>query len=722
MATSLKSLSEHSSKNIQDISSKKFAIIVSEWNEDVIGKYFWDCYWWQISKKTQDELKLNFQKALKGEESSYEVEVWVANQTPIFILFSLRPVFDQNGNVISVIPEGRPIQELVQSRKKLESILEATEVGTWEWDFSLGEIVVNEKWAQILGYELEQIAPVTLRKLGRYIHPDDWKDSIKKLNACFRKKTETLEIEARMKTKNKSWIWVLIKGKVLRWDSKGRPLMMYGTHQDITPKKRVENQMVAFIRDSPNAIAMFDQKMRFLSASEKWLKEYQLDYTLIGQSYYEIFPNTKDKVRKFHQACLAGENIVCDEEEIEDQSNNLKWIRWEMKPWYEDQNKIGGILYYMENITAKKHNEELLRINEESFKNSFDYAAVGMALVDNQGQFIKVNDAFCNMLDYSEEELMDKTFQEITYPDDLEKDLAFFNEVLDGKRDSYQMEKRYFGSSGNIVDTLLAVSVIRDSTKKILYFIAQIVDLSQFKLALVQIEKTNKELAEKNIELEQFAFIAAHDLKEPLRSISALMSLLNTKYSDYLDEKGKKYFELVIDHSKRMGDLIDGILNYSRLGIGEIQKVDLNKIVHTIVSDFLKVDEYSDAIFEIGDLPIIFADISSMKQIFGNLIGNGLKYQEKENQPIIKINSKLDGAFWQFSIADNGIGVDPSNYEKAFTLFKRLHSKSEFSGSGIGLATCQKIVKKYKGEIWMEPNFPKGTIIKFTLPKSKGKN
>jgi PAS domain S-box-containing protein len=217
-------------------------------HSDVIGKYFWDCYWWQISKETQEELKVNFKKAVAGQTLEYEVVVWIANQTPITILFTLKPVFDEKGKVIYVIPEGRPVQELVNARIRYKSVLEGTNVGTWEWNVQTGETIFNERWAEIVGYTLEELAPISIETWMKLAHPDDLEESGKRLTTCFEKQSEFYDFEARMRHKDGHWVWVYDRGKVFEWTADGKPLWMYGTHQDITQRKLKEEELRTVLR------------------------------------------------------------------------------------------------------------------------------------------------------------------------------------------------------------------------------------------------------------------------------------------------------------------------------------------------------------------------------------------------------------------------------------------------------------------------------------------
>lgn len=211
--------------------------------KDVVGKYFWDCHWWQISKETQEELKNKFKKAVSGKELTYEVEVNIANGNTTTILFSLRPIFNDQGDVEYVIPEGRPIDDLVHTRDRFKHVLEGTDAGTWEWNVQTGETVLNERWAEIAGYTLRELEPICIDTWMKLTHPDDLEESGRRLQLCFDRKSEYYEIETRMKHKEGHWVWVLARGKVIEWTSDGKPLMMFGTHQDISIRKEAERRL-----------------------------------------------------------------------------------------------------------------------------------------------------------------------------------------------------------------------------------------------------------------------------------------------------------------------------------------------------------------------------------------------------------------------------------------------------------------------------------------------
>jgi light-regulated signal transduction histidine kinase (bacteriophytochrome) len=228
-----------------------------------------------------------------------------------------------------------------------------------------------------------------------------------------------------------------------------------------------------------------------------------------------------------------------------------------------------------------------------------------------------------------------------------------------------------------------------------------------------------KELANSNKELEQFAYVASHDLQEPLRMVSSFLTLLEKQYADKLDENGKLYINYAVDGAKRMRQIILDLLELSRVGRteGEQQQIDVNKLVNEIIVLHKKQVEEKDAIIEVGELPVIEGYKASLRQVFQNLIGNALKYSKKDTAVHITVSATELKQHWQFAIADNGIGIATEYFDKIFVLFQRLHKKEDFAGTGIGLAITKKVVESYGGKIWVTSKEGEGTTFYFTFKK-----
>jgi PAS domain S-box-containing protein len=384
---------------------------------------------------------------------------------------------------------------LEQEKEKLQSIIQSTNSGTWQWNIQTDETQHNEIWANILGYTLAEIAPVTTEKWQNLIHPDDLQQSSLKMKDCFDQKEEYYEAEYRLKHKNGHWIWVLDKGKIISWTNEGKPLLMFGIHTDITKQKKSILSNMLFIEHTPTAIAMLDTNMKYLAASKKWTVDYKLsDKKIIGVSHYELFPEIGDEWKKYHQDCLKGIPHKKEEDKFVREDGSVQWLSWEIKPWYNDNSTIGGILMYTSDITSRKNTEEQLRISETAFRGNFENAAIGMAFIDTTGRWMKVNARICEMLGYNQEEMMEKTFQEITHPDDLALDLHLLKELVQGKRAYYHMEKRYFSKNKQTVYIILGVSAVRGENNEILYFISQIIDITAQKEAEQQLAETNTKI------------------------------------------------------------------------------------------------------------------------------------------------------------------------------------------------------------------------------------
>jgi signal transduction histidine kinase len=230
-----------------------------------------------------------------------------------------------------------------------------------------------------------------------------------------------------------------------------------------------------------------------------------------------------------------------------------------------------------------------------------------------------------------------------------------------------------------------------------------------------------EELARSNDDLEQFAYVASHDLQEPLRKVSGFCQLLQMRYADQLDERANEYIHYAVDGAKRMQDLINDLLSFSRVGrtAESFEPVDLDELADQAVEVLGPAIEESGATVRVGDLPEVQGDRRLLGATLQNLISNALKFHGPD-RPLVTIDATLtDGAAgdeWVITVADNGIGVDPDYGEQIFTIFKRLHSKTEYPGTGIGLALSKKIVEYHGGRIWLEPTPPPGATFKLALP------
>ena len=255
-----------------------------------------------------------------------------------------------------------------------------------------------------------------------------------------------------------------------------------------------------------------------------------------------------------------------------------------------------------------------------------------------------------------------------------------------------------------------------------------ILDITAIKSAEEKLKQLNsnlivqtEELETSNQELEQFAYVASHDLQEPLRMVTGFLKLLENKYSRVLDDKARKYIQMSLDGADRMRKLIIGLLEFSRVGKSNdrTEKIDINELLEEIKILLKKEIADKNAEFEISRMPQITSFRIPLQQIFHNLVGNALKYSFSDIPVKIKIDSRDSGTHWEFSIQDNGIGIPKDSFDKIFEIFQRLHSNEEYQGTGMGLAITKKIVESMGGEIWVLSEVGKGSAFFFNLPKNQ---
>jgi signal transduction histidine kinase len=229
-----------------------------------------------------------------------------------------------------------------------------------------------------------------------------------------------------------------------------------------------------------------------------------------------------------------------------------------------------------------------------------------------------------------------------------------------------------------------------------------------------------EELARSNRDLEQFAYVASHDLQEPLRMVAAYTQLLAERYRGKLDDQADKYINYAVDGAERMQSLIHDLLAFSRVGRQEteLNNTDCNEVVGAVLKDLQAAISESGAVVEREPLPWLKANESQLKQVFQNLLGNALKFRGSQ-APVIHISAQRQGADWIFSVADNGIGISAEHLESVFIIFNRLHTRTEYPGNGIGLAICKKIIERHGGRIEALPRDDGGTVFRFALPAGR---
>lgn len=794
-----------------------------------------------------------------GQEFDFELQIVTKNKTIKWVR-SIGKTESSNGKCIRLYGTFQDIhteklakEEIIKEKHKLQSVIEGTNVGTWEWNVQTGETVYNERWAEIIGYTLEELAPVSYETWNNLVHPDDLKVSNQKLYECFEKKAEFYRCEFRMKHKDGNWVWVLDRGKVVSWTNDDKPLMMYGTHSDISEQKKILERNIVFIEHTPTAIAMFDKNLQYLAVSEKWRTDYGLvEIDLIGKSHYEIFPEIGDDWKDIHSKCLKGKSFKRDEDKFVRIDGTVQWLKWEVKPWYDDNDTIGGLIMYTDDITERKkidqsllekhtlletilesidigivacdqhgsltlfnnttkrwhglpianippteysnyyglyhldgttqltteeipliqtlqsgsiHNVEMiitpnngpshivstsgsqlrgpngelfgaviamhditdrkkalekLQISEEAFRGNFENAAVGMALLNPDGQWLKINQNLCKIVGYTEDELFKLTFKEITHPDDLQADLHLFNELIDGKRSHYQMEKRYIHKKGYPVDIILAASLVRDQFNKPLYFVSQVIDITQQKKAEKEIQSLLDVTKDQNERLKNFAHIVSHNLRSHSGNIAMMIDILLDENPELLENE---YVNLLKSASSNLKDTIahlNEVVLMNSTVIDNLKGVSLHNAIGNAIQNVAALAKESQVRIEhtIDINEKVLAIPAYLDSIILNFLTNSIKYCAEEGDKYIKLSVLHEKDYLVLKIEDNGLGIDLKRHgAKLFGMYKTFHHHKD--ARGVGLFITKNQIEAMGGKIKVTSEVNKGTTFSIYFKHEK---
>jgi PAS domain S-box-containing protein len=442
-------------------------------------------------------------------------------------------------------------------------------------------------------------------------------------------------------------------------------------------------------------------------------------------------PDDLDIINQQRPALHSGQiDAVRIEKRYVRKDRSIVWVKFTMtverdangKPLYE----IG----VYDDITTQRDAETRLRESEERFRQTFELAASGICHVIG-GRFVRVNKSLCEILGYDEKTLLGKTVKEVSHPDDRDLTDDGRARIRAGEIDSARFEKRYIrGDDGRVVWADIAIALVRDAAGAPLYEVAVFDDITDRKEAEAALNAAHEELKRSNAELEQFAYVASHDLQEPLRMVASYTQLLGRRYESRFDGDAREFMNYIVDGASRMKQLIEDLLAYSRVGTKgqEPKPVQSEAALRRALFNLRTAMEEASASVTYDPMPEVVADEAQLGQLFQNLIGNALKFRSA-SVPRIHVFVKEEGREIHFEVRDNGIGIEPQYFERIFMVFQRLHNKGEYPGTGIGLAICKKVVERHGGRIWVESRTAgptqvtsSGSSFHFTLPKPREAN
>ena len=625
-------------------------------------------------------------------------------------------------------------------------------------------IDANDRFAGMFGYNLDEIVGKSLELLTS---PESWQHILSDRNGSSNEKIEAVGLR-----KDHTTFIEEISSRDI--NHKGENLKV-GIFRDITIRK--ENEMRTSVQHSVAQLLMESSSLseaapkilrsicKYLdwSRAEFWLVDstddslYRLDSWYAAEiidSRFEVCSSMMRFARgvglpgrvwatglpifvcdlcedpTFNRADLAKEEGLVSGLGFPVAMNNRVLgviVLFHDKPNHPVQNQLNTLTAIGAQIgqfIQRKNVEESLRRSEETFRNTFDFASIGMAQVAPDGRWLKVNRAICDLVGYSEEELLATDFQSITHPDDLELDLEYVQQMLHGAIRTYQMEKRYFHKKGHIVTILLSVSLVRDAEDTPQFFISQIQDITERKAAVVELQKAKEAAEAANKAKGEFLANVSHEIRTPMNGIIGMTELaLDTS----LTKEQQTYLQLVQSSAKSLLSVIDDILDFSKIESGKMELCPVEFNLRESVGDILRalVPRAQDKRLKLSsnvaaDVPDgLFGDQNRLRQILVNLINNGIKFTEK-GSIVVQVSTSKQRSLeieLHFAVRDTGIGIPKAKLEAIFAAFSQADGSAtrRYGGTGLGLTISSQLAELMNGRMWVESEVGKGSVFHFTV-------
>jgi PAS domain S-box-containing protein len=623
---------------------------------------------------------------------------------------------------------------LLDRELKLDNALRIAKLGYWQTDLSNNNLYWSAEVFSIWEHSRNQ---PNLEYFLSSIHPDDMDTFMKAQRAAINGETD-LNVEHRIVMKDGSVKWVHEKGQAEKNDQ-GVATFLTGTVQDITAQKLLalslaeSNQRYKYVtKATSDAIWDSDLVTNIIYWGDGIESIFGYRHSEIDgdRNFWKdnIHPDDRVQITKSIQAAIEGiqENWVAEYRFLR---ANMEYAFVTDKGFVirNEQGKAVRMVGAMQDITEQKQKEQHLKLLESVIINASDAVMIleaGAPEIEAL-QIVYINEAFTRMTGYSANEVMGKTPQIFQGPKSCNHELERLETAIHGQQPC-TITTIYYTKSGEEFWIHMSISPVLNESGRLTHWIAIARDVTDEKLSEIRLNTLNenlakhaKELSISNAELEQFAFVASHDLQEPLRMVTSFLMLLEKKYHNTLDADGKKYINFAVDGAKRMREIILDLLEFSRVGKAEdhMEMLDMNRLIEETKMLFRKDLEDTKGTIIAGPLPKVYGAQVPLRQVFQNLMGNALKYSKANLPARIYIECSELPEHWQFSVADNGIGIDNAYLDKIFILFQRLHKKSEYAGTGIGLAITKKIIENLGGNIWVKSSEREGSTFYFTLPK-----
>lgn len=400
-------------------------------------------------------------------------------------------------------------------------------------------------------------------------------------------------------------------------------------------------------------------------------------------------------------------------------------------PIHAADGSVSGVVVVVRDQTVERAREAAARERESVFRALFDQRAVGVAHVETPtGRFLRVNDRYAEILGYGRDELADRTFRDVTHPEDVRASSELVEDLLEGRRREYTIDKRYVRKDGTLVWVTLSVSPMWAPGETPSTHIAMVLDVTERKGAEARMADLNAELerrvarrtellTEANRELEAFSYSVSHDLRAPLRAIDGFSRILSEEKGRQLDDEGRRLLGIVSGNARKMGRLIDDLLTFSRSSRAEMRRtgVDMTSLARAAFAEARLAAPSGERVeLRLADLPPAQGDPDLLRQVWVNLVGNAVKFSALVEAPVVEIEGAVEERRIVYRVRDNGAGFDMAYAHKLFGVFQRLHAPSEFAGTGVGLALVRRIVTRHGGDVAAEGAVGRGATFSFWMP------
>jgi len=373
------------------------------------------------------------------------------------------------------------------------------------------------------------------------------------------------------------------------------------------------------------------------------------------------------------------------------------------------------ILSMAVDVTKRKQAEQALAVHEANQRALLNAILESVLLMERDGRLVLANETFAERFGCHADELIGTDVFSLLPQQAVELRRTYVEQVIETGKPARFEDQRF----GRTIDN--SIYPVFDEVNAVTRLAVYGRDITEQKKAEAELRQALQDLERSNEELQRFAYVASHDLQEPLRMVASYVQLLRKRYQGQLGDDADEFIYYAVDGVERMKKLINDLLQYSRVTtrVENFKTVDLNSVLDRIMRDFSASIKETGAVITHDPLPIVVADDTQMGQLLGNLIGNAIKFHG-DHPPMIHISVKDHNTYWEFSVADNGIGIEEEFFNRIFIIFQRLHPKQQFPGTGIGLAICKRIVERHNGRIWVEAKPNVGSTFYFTLPKRRG--